>query len=191
LDEREAIACLRQGDINDLAALVERYQVQAVRTAYLITHNRALAEDVAQAAFLRVYQRIHQYDVSRPFAPWFLRSVANAALQAAQKHERQVSLNDPVGAEIEFADVLPDLTPGPDAVIEEIEVRQAVWAALQQLTPKQRAAVVLRYYLDLSEQEIAAELDSPPGTIKWRLHTARQRLRGWLGELDWGRRGHG
>jgi RNA polymerase sigma-70 factor (ECF subfamily) len=85
LDEQSAIWRLKRGDIEALAVLVRRYEVQAVRTAYLITHDRALAEDVVQNTFLRIYQRIDQFDEGRPFAPWFMRSVVNAAVQAAHR----------------------------------------------------------------------------------------------------------
>lgn len=180
MDERTAIARLQRGDIGGLEVLVERYQVKVVRTAYLITHDHALAEDTAQAAFLRAYQRIDQFDARRPFAPWLLRIAANAAIEAARRRERQLSLDDYAGGDTSFADLLPDTGPGPLDAAEASELRDAVWAALRQLPPEQRAAVVLRYYLDLSETEIAEQTGSPPGTIKWRLHAARRQLRALL-----------
>lgn len=183
MNEGEAINRLKRGDINGLETLVRRHQVRAVRTAYLITQDRALAEDVAQAAFLRAYQRIHQFNASRPFAPWFMRSVVNAAIQAAQDGKRQESLDDTVQgheSDFTFADLIPDVAPGLDEMVEQTEVQQAVWAALQKLPPDQRAAVVLRYYLGLDEAEMSDQMNVPPGTIKWRLHAARKQLRGWL-----------
>jgi RNA polymerase sigma-70 factor, ECF subfamily len=183
LNEREAIIRLKRGDIGGLEALVRAHQVKAVRTAYLITQDRALAEDVVQGAFLRAYQAIHQFDAARPFAPWFLRSVANAAVQAARKQERQLSLDADVQdgeSDLTFADLLPDAAPSPDEAAEGAEMQQAVWSALQQLPPEQRAAVVQRYYLGLGEDEMADQMDIPPGTVKWRLHAARKQLRGLL-----------
>lgn len=181
MEEQTAIRRLKRGDIGGLAVLVRRYEVRAVRTAYLITHDRALAEDVVQAAFLRVYQRIDQYDPDRPFAPWFMRSVVNAAIQAAQRQQRDLSLDapaPPVGQDdLTFADLLPDPAPGPDDEIERAELRAAVWEALGRLSPEQRAAVVLRYYLGLSDDEMSGELDCSPVTVRWRLHTARKQLR--------------
>ena len=69
MEEAEAIARLKQGDVGGLEALVRGHQVQAVRTAYLITRDRALAEDVVQAAFVRAYERVGQFDSERPFDP--------------------------------------------------------------------------------------------------------------------------
>lgn len=172
---KTALMRLRQGDIDGLSVLVEEYQVQATRIAYLITRDKALAEDVAQSAFLRVYERIHQFEMQRDFAPWFFRIVANAAVQIAQREQRQVSLENDDG--ISLADILPDSLPSPDEQAERSELREAVWEALGELPPKQRAAVVLHYYFDMKESELAEETHAKPGTVRWRLHTGREHLR--------------
>ncbi len=176
-EEHAAIVRLKQGDIGGLETLVRAYQVRAVRAAALITHDRALAEDLVQSAFIRAFERIDQFDDGRPFAPWFLRSVVNDAVKAVTRRKPQIALDaTPSG------DWLPlrDPAPGPHAQLEQAETGDAILAALAQLPPEQRGAVVLRYYLDLSEAEIASEQGCPPGTVKWRLHTARKRLRDLL-----------
>lgn len=178
---RAALVRLRNGDIDGLSILVEEYQVQATRIAFLITQDKAQAEDVVQSAFLRVYERIHQFDMQRDFAPWFFRIVANAAVQTAQREQRQVSLENESG--ISLAEILPDSLPSPDEQAERSELREAVWEALGQLSPKQRAAMVLHYYLDMKEGELAEETDSKPGTVRWRLHTGREHLRVLLGRF--------
>jgi len=184
MKEQEAIARLKRGDIGGLEALVRQYQVQAVRAAYLVTRDRALAEDIVQAAFLRAYERIGQFDAGRPFGPWFLRSVVNDAVKAVARRERQVSLEAGYeGEETSLADLLSDPGPGPDDLMEAAELRRTVWTALGKLPPAQRAAIVQRYYLGLSEAEMADELACPPGTVKWRLHAARKRLRTLLRPL--------
>lgn len=184
MEEQEAIARLKRGDIGGLEALVRQYQVRAVRTAYLIIRDRALAEDIVQAAFLRAYERIGQFDAGRPFGPWFLRSVVNDAVKAAGRRERLVSLEASAeGAETSLADLLADPGSGPADLVEAGETRQAVWAALGKLPPAQRAAIIQRYYLGLSDAEMAAELACPQGTVKWRLHAARKRLRTLLRPL--------
>lgn len=183
MEEQQAIALLKRGDIGGLETLVRKYQVQAVRAADLIVRDRALAEDIVQAAFLRAYERIGQFDVGRPFGPWFLRSVVNDAVKAAARRERQVPLDDETGEMVSLADLLADPAPGPGELAEQAETRQAVWATLGELLPAQRAAIVLRYYLGLSEAELADELACPPGTVKWRLHAARKHLRALLRPL--------
>lgn len=183
MEEAEAIAQLKQGDIGGLEVLVRRHQVQAVRTAFLVTRDRAMAEDIVQAAFVRAYERIEQFDTGRPFGPWFLRSVVNDAIKAASRRERWVSLEASNGAQTVLADLLADPNPGPADLVEAADIRRAVWEALGMLPPTQRAATVLRYYLGLSEAEMVVELTCPQGTVKWRLHAARKRLRTLLHSL--------
>lgn len=188
MEEHEAIARLKRGDISGLAALVQVHQVKAVRTATLITRDRTLAEDVVQATFIKMYERIAQFDERRPFEPYFMRSVVNAALSAAKKQQRVLPLDAPVTAnaapdDITFADLLPDTGLSPAEAIEHDELKQTVRQALDQLTPDQRAVIVMRYYLDMSESDMSDELNAPAGTVKWRLHAARKRLRGLLNRL--------
>jgi RNA polymerase sigma-70 factor, ECF subfamily len=178
MEENDAIERLQRGDNSGLAFLVRQYQVRAVRTAYLVTHDLALAEDVVQAAFVKAYERIGQFDSARPFGPWFLTSVLNDVRRAATKHARFVRLGeDDSEGPIAGADSLTDSRPGPELLWEQAETAEELAAALKQLTPKERAAVVCRYYLGLSEAETARALDCNPGTIKWRLYAARERLR--------------
>jgi RNA polymerase sigma-70 factor (ECF subfamily) len=174
MDEREALARCRVGDMGGLAPLVARYELAALRTAYLITRDRALAEDVTQEAFLHAFDHITQYDPARPFGPWFLRSVAHRALRAAQRGARLAPWAGPATL---AADATPDPASGPLDRLIAAETGAEIRAALDHLPPEQRLAVVLRYYLDFSEAEVAAALACPPGTVKSRLFAARRRLR--------------
>ncbi len=178
MKDREAIERLQRGDIGGLEFLVREYQVRAVRTAYLITRDLPLSQDVVQAAFLKAYERIGQFDPEQPFGPWFFTSVMHDAIKAARERDRQMSIegiveDDPGPS----PDWLEDGRPGPEALGEQAETAEEIWVALERLAPDQRAAVVARYYLDMSEAETAAALTLPLSTIKWRLHAARQRLR--------------
>src|SRR5215471_12485132 len=104
MDEHEAIERMRAGDIRGLEVLVRAHQVRALRTAYLVTRDVALAQDVAQTAFLRAYERIRQFDTARPFAPWFLASVLHEATRAVSRRRRHQSLEDLPSVEAELAD---------------------------------------------------------------------------------------
>ncbi|MCG8347017.1 MAG: RNA polymerase sigma factor [Chloroflexales bacterium] len=185
IDERDAIATLKMGDIQGLEVLVQLHYVHAVRTVYLITHDRDLAEDIVQTAFIRTYERIDQFDVNRPFSPWFLRSVVNDAVKITTRQARQISLeqesHDKALARFEQ---LIDPQLGPDLLAEQAETREAVWTALLALSPHQRAVVVQRYYLGMTESEMATSADCPPGTIKSRLNAARNKLQGLLAALQ-------
>jgi RNA polymerase sigma-70 factor (ECF subfamily) len=173
MEEADAIKRLQQGDITGLEPLVRRYQRQAIKTAFLISRDAVLAEDIVQAAFLRAYERIHQFDASRAFGPWFLRSVANDALMAVTRH-RVLSLDGLMAGETIPG---PALAPGPDEAFLSAETREEIWTALEQLAPVQRAAIVQRYFLDYSDAELARRCTVPGGTIRRRLHDARRRLR--------------
>jgi len=179
MDEQTAIQRLKQGDIGGLEFLVQQHQVRAVRTAYLITRDAALAEDVAQDCFIRAYHAIGGFDAGRPFAPWFFRSVVHAAIKAAQKADQQVMVEPDVD-ESWFEKLLGQAESVEDGA-EALARQQEIWNALQQLSLRQRAMVVQRYYLDMSEKEMAAQGDVAPGTVKWLLNAARERLRILLG----------
>ena len=176
MDDQIAISRLKQGDLNSLEVLVNRYQVPAVQAAYLILYDRALAEDVAQTAFVKVAERIRQFDERRPFAPWFFRIVVNDALKAAHKQKRDVSLEDLDESTSPLAQWLLDPPLQPESALEEKQVREHILQAIQSLPPEQRAVVVMRYYLDMSEAELAMKMERPLSTIKWWLRDARKRL---------------
>jgi RNA polymerase sigma-70 factor (ECF subfamily) len=180
MDEQQAIRCLKRGDIGGLEVLVTLYQVRAVRTAYLITGEAALAEDVTQEAFLQAYRSIRHFDQVRPFSPWFMRIVVHAAVKAAQRYSRQA---DPYSQEQNLEELFSD-SPSVEDQLEKTEIQQQVWAALQALPPRQRAVIVQRYFLDMSEREMAVELETAPGTVKWLLHVGRERLRNLLSERN-------
>lgn len=178
MTEQEAIKQLKRGEIAGLRVLVERHQLRAVRTAMLITRERGLAEEVVQAAFLRVYQRIEQFDSSRPFAPWFLRIVANDALKAIRRRKREVLFSGlSANGQMPLDEVMTDTTPGPSELVAEDDLGRQVQAALNQLSPKQRIVIVMRYYLDMSGQEMARELSISERAVKGRLTRAREQLR--------------
>ncbi len=178
--EREAIARLKRGEIDALELLVQRFQVKAVRAAYLITQDARLAEDIVQESFLNAYAHIHQFNPNRRFEPWFLRSVVNAAIKAAQRSQRNISLDVDTPEDVDFGTMLVADSPSPEDIAEQDEIRERVRTALQQLSPRQRAAVVQRYFLEMTEQQMAEALESPPGTVKWLLNAAREKLRSIL-----------
>lgn len=177
MDDRIAISRVKQGDLTGLESLVNRYQVRAVHAAYLIVYDRALAEDVVRTAFLKVAERVHQFDEERPFAPWFFRIVANDALKTARKQKRSLSLEEQLDEpKAQLAQWLVDPNAQPERLLEEKETRQLILNAIQSLPPGQRVAVVMRYFLDMSEADMSANMDRPLSTIKWWLRDARKRL---------------
>jgi RNA polymerase sigma-70 factor (ECF subfamily) len=179
VNEQEAIQRLKAKDISGLEFLVTCYQVKAVRTAYLITRDTNLAEDVVQDSFLQAYRSINKFDAARPFEPWFMRSVVNASVKMMKKSARQVEASAERDADDLFSE-LAERFESVEAQVESIEVQNQIWDAMQKLSPRQRAVIVQRYFLEMSEKEMAEEAGTATGTVKWMLNAARERLRGLL-----------
>jgi RNA polymerase sigma-70 factor (ECF subfamily) len=178
LEEQQAITRLKQGDLGGMETLVRHYQVQAVYAAYLIVRDLNLAEDIVQNTFIQTAQKIHQFDEHRPFGAWFMRSVVNAAIKADKQQRRFVPLDPHENGDIDpMIDWLLDPKPGPDQIIETEETRQMVWKALESLSVEQRAAIIMRHFLEMNETEMTQELSRPLTTIRWWLRTARNKLR--------------
>jgi RNA polymerase sigma-70 factor (ECF subfamily) len=174
--DQEAVRRMRTGDIGGLEILVRRYQMRAVRAAFLVTQDEPLAEDVVQDVFIHFHQSIRHFDDGRPLGPYLMRSVVNGALNAVHRDRRSTTLDEdsaPLERRLQAASV--------ETEVELAEQAREILAALSRLPPRQRAAIVQRYYLELSEQEMAQALDAPQGTVKWLLHAARLRLRELLG----------
>jgi len=173
MEDREAICRLREGDLNGLEALVRRYQVQALRAAFLVTRDVAMAEDVVQETFLRLARSADRLDPARPIAPYLFRSVINAALNALRDEKRAVG----TAARLVEAETLLQRAESVESEVQQTLLAEAVQEALTHLTPRQRAVIVQRYYLEMNEREMAHALGVSQGTIKRLLYNARAHLR--------------
>jgi len=173
----DAIRRLKTGNIGGLELLITRYQAKAIRTAFLITHDEAMAEDVVQDTFIHFYEHARYFDDSRPFEPYFMRSVVNAARNKVQRENRSHWFPDDDTSELE---ALLEKAATIDEQIELAQLNQQILEALAKLPPRQRAAIVQRYYLEMKEKEMTAALNAPAGTVKWLLSEARKRLRSLL-----------
>jgi RNA polymerase sigma-70 factor (ECF subfamily) len=181
MEEKDAISRIKQGDLNGLEELVNRYQVKAIYSAYLILQDRSLAEEVVQNAFLKATEKIHYFDESRTFSPWFLRIVVNDSIQLIRERKRfEPICEEPDEESKKLARWLIDSQPSPEQEIEVKQIGESLKKALKILTPEQRKAVVLRYYLQMSEQEVSDRLAKPLTTVKWWLRSARKRLKSLL-----------
>lgn len=178
MDEHQAIQRLKNGDISGLEFLVACHQVKAVRTAYLITRDLGLAEDVVQDSFLQTFRSISGFDSTRLFEPWFMRSVVNASVKMMQRSAKQVEVGEEADESL-FAE-LAARVESVEEQVESIEAQNQIWDAMQKLSPRQRAVIVQRYFLEMSEKEMAEEAGSAVGTVKWMLNAARERLRGLI-----------
>ncbi len=153
-DERAWVRAAQAGSRSALEALYRAHWPRAYRAAYLVVHDAAGAEDIAQEAFLAAVRALDRFDRRRPFGPWLHRIVVNRAIDWARARSLR--------AEVEVDDSLPAV-PDPPAGPQEL-VR-----ALAALPPEQRAVIVLRHLLEYTPGEIATMLGLPRGTVNSRL----------------------
>jgi RNA polymerase sigma-70 factor (ECF subfamily) len=165
--ERRWIKAAQSGSEQALEHLYRRHWPWAHRAAYLVVHDAAAAEDIAQEAFLSAIRSLDRFDRRRPFGPWLNRIVVNRAIDWA----RSRSLRRETAAD-------PDIDGGgaSDAEMTSSVYSDDLVAALRQLSPEHRAVVVLRYLLDYTPGEIAKALGLPRGTVNSRLRRALDRL---------------
>ena len=162
----------RPRDLDAYEELVREHQTIAFRTAYVITGSAADAEEVVQDAFVKAYRARAGFRPGAPFRPWLLKIVANEARNKRRSTGRRARL------ELHVAEERPSggAAPSPEVALLAGEERATLLAAVQALGEEQRAVVVCRYLLGLSEAETAAVLDCRPGTVKSRLSRALARL---------------
>lgn len=178
MDDPQAISRMKKGDIGGLEFLIARYQDKAFRTALLVLHNDALAEDVVQDTFLRIFQRIRYFDEEQPIEPYLMRSVTHAALNTAEKESRHMVFDEEI--EPVILERLLDKASTTEDLAEYANLKQEIYDALAKLKPRERTVIVQRYYLEMSEKEMAVEHSVAPGTVKWLLNKARMHLRTFI-----------
>ena len=165
------VRAARSGSEAALDSLFRRYWRQAYNTAFLVCHDRAAAEDIAQEAFVAAVRSLDSFDRRRPFGPWLRRIVVNRAIDWTRM--RTARRESP-------SDHLPELAAkGGDPALEDTD-DGGLAAALGCLPPDQRAVIALRYLLDLTPGEIAHTLELPRGTVNSRLRRGLDQMRAQL-----------
>jgi len=171
-EDGRLISQIRQGNILALEALYEKYKGQVYRTALAITRDRGAAEDILQDCFLKVYTHVDKLDGSLPLSPWLYRVAVNLSYNWANASHRWL---------IPLEGVIDHLVAGPrtlpESTFERGEVQHVIQKAIASLSFEHRVVIVLFYLDGFSLNEIAYILDCPVGTVKSRLHYARQNLR--------------
>jgi len=172
LDESEAIQGCHQGDRNHFKLLVERYGRVLYGTAYRMTGDRSLAEDMVQETFLRAWRAIPSFR-GGSFKAWIVRILVNHVMGERRKNRMQET---PLS---EMQAVAGASNEGEELVLRQ-EERKRIRGALGHLSQEHREVVVLRYYSGLTLSEIATAIGCRQGTVKSRLHRTMGRLREML-----------
>lgn len=170
-NEYELIARAKQGDMCAFEALYHLHKTPIFRTALAISGDRHLAEEILQEVFLRAHKNIHRMHDDRSLAPWLYRVTVNLTYDITTRRNRGQTLLK------KLADWLPSPLKSPEYVMETQELQMLVLQAINQLEIKQRTVLVLFYLQGFSMGEIAGITEVPVGTVKSRLHYARQNLR--------------
>ncbi len=161
----------RGGDRDAFGDLVIRYERRLLRVLMRFVHDTELAQDLAQETFLRVWERLDQFDSARRFGPWLFRIGVNLTMDYLRRRKRR-------GRWARFSESPRERTPDPAVPDprQAIELKQEVNAALDEIPEKYRAVLVLRDLENFSTSEIAAILERREATVRWRLAEARNRF---------------
>lgn len=165
---------IQKGNPDAFDQLFEKYKNEAVRTAYLITGNRSICDDIAQEAFITCYQQIGNLKNPKAFKAWFYRILTRTAWKYGKLANREISTENIV----EKAD-----ERNMDVSLQrymQSEINQNLYTEISRLEPKQKAVIILYYFNGFSTKEIAMVLKCFEGTVKSRLYAARQKLKSSL-----------
>jgi RNA polymerase sigma factor (sigma-70 family) len=175
IEDAEAVARARGGDLDAYGVLVARYTLRAHRAAFLLGAGEE-SDDVVQEAFVKAFRHLSRFRAGEPFGPWLLRIVANETRNVSRSRRRRAALALRLGA----AEPAGAAADGPIDELLAAERRARLVAVVSGLPDRERQALVCRYFLDLSEAETAQVLGWPLGSVKSRTSRALNRLRGLL-----------
>ena len=178
LTDEQLVVAYRDGAVDALRVLIERYEQELFHFLIRFAGNRASAEDLFQEAFLQVHISAATFDATKRFKPWLFTIAANKArdLLRKQKRRRAASLSAMIDATgdsgASFIDLLEADIPLPDDAAEDTEVAELVRDVVDQMPDHLREVLVLAYFHQFAYKEVALMLGIPLGTVKSRLHAA-------------------
>jgi RNA polymerase sigma-70 factor (ECF subfamily) len=173
-DESTWINQARQGNEEAFTNLVEAYQKPVYNLCYRMLGEPEAAEDAAQETFLKVYQNLARYDRERSFATWLLSIAAHYCIDRLRRRKYSaISIDEDEEGQTDIPD---HFAPDPESETAKRQEGARLQNCLQSIDPIDRAAVIMRYYQDCSEVEIARALKLTVPAVKSRLHRARRAL---------------
>jgi RNA polymerase sigma-70 factor, ECF subfamily len=166
------LVAARKGDSDAFGRVVEAFQSPVYNLCYRMLGNREDAEDAAQESFWRAFQGLPKYDFQRSFGTWMLSIAAHYCIdKLRRKRINFLSLESLLPEED-----APDPAPSPETVTGRKQEREAIQELLTALNPDERAMVVMRYWYDMSYEEIGQSLSCSVSAVKSRLHRSRRAL---------------
>jgi RNA polymerase sigma-70 factor (ECF subfamily) len=176
-DEMLAKQTLR-GKLSAFEELVERYKNVVFSVVYRILGQYQEAEDVSQEVFITVYEKIHLFDSSRKFGPWINRIAINTCVTYLRKNRKVITLSfdETVGKQYEHP-YRVTYEDDPELVFEKAELKQEIDSALMELSESYRLIIIMRFRMELSNQEIADYMGISKENVEVKVHRARKALR--------------
>ena len=177
-DELTWVLQAQQGNDEAFTKLVEEHQTHVYNLCYRMLGEPESAEDAAQESFLRAYQNLHRYDQSRPFPTWLLSIAAHYCIDRLRRRKLSVFSIDEENEDGSTYEIADPASLDPEAESVKREDRDRLHILLKGLDETDRAAVIMRYWYDFSEIEIATSLKLTVSAVKSRLHRSRRALAG-------------
>jgi RNA polymerase sigma-70 factor (ECF subfamily) len=178
--ELELVERCQRGDRAAFEEIFMLYRDDVFRFAFLVVRDASLAQDVVQEAFLKVFRSIAKFQFRSSFKSWLYRVAVNEAITILRRRKIKEELAPAPGAARETGVASPARAWQPEEAALDSEERRLLHFAIDQLDPVHRSVVVLKYFHEFSDTEIAAIIGCPPGTVKSRLHRARELLRHYM-----------
>jgi RNA polymerase sigma-70 factor, ECF subfamily len=190
--DRELVDLAKNGDANAFGQLVRRHQQRIQRLAVHMLRDRAEAEDVAQETFIRAYQALARFDGrSEPYT-WFYRITINLSLNRIRSRKTSRATHDTEDPRLEglLVDKRPD-SADPGTAAQRRELYGHLCSGIDQLSDTLRTTLILVCIDGRSHEDVAGILGAPEGTIAWRIHEARRKLKEYLGTRGFDPEGDG
>lgn len=165
----EIIKRCMEKDVDAMGYIYEKYKTKVYRTAYLLSYNASLSDDITQEAFIRIFSKMHLYKESYSFESWIYMIVLNVYrnIRRKQKWKNMLPLSEDI--KVEDDTCLP--------ASEQNERKELLAGIIRTLPDRISEVIILKYYTGLSQEEIAKALKIPLGTVKSRINTGLKKLR--------------
>jgi len=178
LTSDEILVCKSlQGELYAFEELVNRYKNQIFALVYRMVGQYQEAEDITQEVFIMAYEKLYQFDMSKKFSPWIYKIAVNSSFSALRKKKKVVMLNFEDNYRKTGNGYHPANISDPQLTFERKELKEEIKSAISELPDSYRAVIILRYEMDLDNQEIAEVLDISKQNVEVRIHRARKALR--------------
>ncbi|QGT99590.1 RNA polymerase sigma factor SigW [Candidatus Syntrophocurvum alkaliphilum] len=171
------VASTLKGDLTAFEELIDRYKNSVFSIVYRIIGHYQESEDIAQEIFITVYQKLYQFDQTKKFSPWLHRIAVNTCINSLRKKKKIVTLNFDETYTQQYDTHTTNTFGDPQQFLERKELSKEINNAIMNLNENYRLVLILRYQLEMTNQEIAEALEISKENVEVKIHRARKALR--------------